>query len=99
MGNLAGREPYAGGSIYRATKHDVRAFSGALLREVVDTPIRVTEIQPGAYSCLTLADKQEPLTRLERQVWLRPSSRLFASVETSPLPTRSTRVSNHVRVT
>ncbi|KAI0781005.1 NAD-P-binding protein [Trametes elegans] len=47
IGSVAGREPYAGGSIYCATKHAVRAFSGALLREVVDTPIRVTEIQPG----------------------------------------------------
>ncbi|KAI0831237.1 NAD(P)-binding protein [Trametes gibbosa] len=47
IGSIAGREPYAGGSIYCATKHAVRAFSGALLREVVDTPIRVTEIQPG----------------------------------------------------
>ncbi|KAH9901319.1 NAD-P-binding protein [Cubamyces lactineus] len=47
IGSIAGREPYAGGSIYCATKHAVRAFTGALMREVVDTPIRVTEIQPG----------------------------------------------------
>ncbi|KII88548.1 hypothetical protein PLICRDRAFT_110839 [Plicaturopsis crispa FD-325 SS-3] len=47
IGSIAGREPYAGGSIYCATKHAVNAFSGALLRELVDTPIRVTEIQPG----------------------------------------------------
>lgn len=42
-----GREPYIGGSIYCATKHAVRAFTNSLLKEVVDTPIRVTEIQPG----------------------------------------------------
>lgn len=47
LGSVAGREAYAGGSIYCATKHAVRAFSGALLREVVDTNIRVTEIEPG----------------------------------------------------
>ncbi|KAG6376133.1 NAD(P)-binding protein [Boletus reticuloceps] len=47
LGSIAGREPYAGGSIYCATKHAVNAFTGALLRELVDTPIRVTEIQPG----------------------------------------------------
>ncbi|KAL5490357.1 hypothetical protein ACEPAI_5190 [Sanghuangporus weigelae] len=47
IGSVAGREPYAGGSIYCATKHAVRAFTGSLLRELVDTPIRVTEIQPG----------------------------------------------------
>lgn len=27
----------------------MNAFTGALMREVVDTPIRVTEIQPGMY--------------------------------------------------
>jgi len=47
LGSIAGREPYAGGSVYCATKAAVRAFTGSLLREVVDTPIRVTEIQPG----------------------------------------------------
>ncbi|KAH7889712.1 NAD(P)-binding protein [Phlebopus sp. FC_14] len=47
LGSIAGREPYAGGSIYCATKHAVNAFTGALMRELVDTPVRVTEIQPG----------------------------------------------------
>jgi len=47
IGSVAGRESYAGGAIYCATKHAVRAFTGSLLREVVDTPIRVTEVQPG----------------------------------------------------
>jgi len=47
LGSIAGIEPYAGGSIYCATKHAVNAFSGSLLRELVNTPIRVTEIQPG----------------------------------------------------
>lgn len=47
IGSVAGREPYVGGSIYCATKHAVRAFTGALLRELVETQIRVTEIQPG----------------------------------------------------
>lgn len=49
VGSVAGREPYAGGSIYCATKHAVNAFSGSLLRELVDTNIRVTEIQPGNF--------------------------------------------------
>lgn len=47
LGSVAGREAYAGGSIYCATKFAVNAFGGALLREVVNTNIRVTEIQPG----------------------------------------------------
>ncbi|KAI5476942.1 hypothetical protein MNV49_007043 [Pseudohyphozyma bogoriensis] len=41
LGSLAGREPYAGGGIYCATK------TGSLLRELVSTKIRVTEIDPG----------------------------------------------------
>lgn len=47
LGSVAGREAYVGGGIYCATKHAVRSFTGSLLREVVDTNIRVTEIQPG----------------------------------------------------
>lgn len=47
IGSIAGREPYAGGGIYCATKHAVRSFTGTLLRELVNTKIRVSEVQPG----------------------------------------------------
>ncbi|WVQ71411.1 hypothetical protein IAR50_000947 [Cryptococcus sp. DSM 104548] len=47
LSSIAGREPYAGGSIYCATKHALAAISGSLLRELVNTPIRVSEVQPG----------------------------------------------------
>jgi len=47
LGSIAGREAYAGGSIYCATKFAVHAFNTCLRAELVDTPIRVTEIQPG----------------------------------------------------
>ncbi|GAA5925424.1 uncharacterized protein JCM15063_005023 [Sporobolomyces koalae] len=47
LGSIAGKEPYVGGSIYCATKHAVSAFNGSLLRELVSTPIRVTQICPG----------------------------------------------------
>ncbi|KAG2368529.1 NAD(P)-binding protein [Suillus spraguei] len=40
LGSIAGREAYAGGSIYCATKHAVNAFTGSLMKELVDTPIR-----------------------------------------------------------
>jgi 3-hydroxy acid dehydrogenase/malonic semialdehyde reductase len=52
LGSIAGREAYAGGSIYCATKFAVHAFNTCLRAELVDTPIRVTEIQPGASSNL-----------------------------------------------
>ncbi|TIA91584.1 hypothetical protein E3P99_00993 [Wallemia hederae] len=47
IGSIAGIEPYANGSIYCSTKHAVRAFTTSLAKELVATPIRVTEIQPG----------------------------------------------------
>ncbi|KAL1736113.1 hypothetical protein EV714DRAFT_198751 [Schizophyllum commune] len=47
IGSIGSREPYAGGAIYTATKHAVKAFTGSLMRELVDTRVRVSEIQPG----------------------------------------------------
>ncbi|KAK4103560.1 NAD(P)-binding protein [Parathielavia hyrcaniae] len=47
IGSIAGREPYAGGSIYCATKAAVRSFTDALRKELIDTRIRVMEIDPG----------------------------------------------------
>ncbi|KAH6635230.1 hypothetical protein B0J18DRAFT_442677 [Chaetomium sp. MPI-SDFR-AT-0129] len=47
VGSIAGREPYAGGSIYCATKAAVRSFSDALRKELIDTRIRVMEVDPG----------------------------------------------------
>jgi len=47
IGSIAGREPYAGGSIYCATKAAVRSFSDALRKELVSTRIRVMVVDPG----------------------------------------------------
>lgn len=47
IGSIAGREGYPGGSIYCATKAAVRTFTDALRRELIDTRIRVMEIDPG----------------------------------------------------
>ncbi|GJN90569.1 hypothetical protein Rhopal_003581-T1 [Rhodotorula paludigena] len=47
LGSIAGKEPYAGGAIYTATKHAVHAFNGSLLRELVGYNIRVSQICPG----------------------------------------------------
>lgn len=47
LGSVAGREGYPGGSIYCATKHALRAFTDAMRKELIDTKIRVMEIQPG----------------------------------------------------
>lgn len=47
IGSIAGREGYPGGSIYCATKAAVRTFTDALRKELIDTRIRVMEIDPG----------------------------------------------------
>ena len=47
LGSIAGREAYPGGSIYNATKFAVAGFTSALLKELVATQIRVSEVQPG----------------------------------------------------
>ncbi|KAI9168189.1 hypothetical protein H9P43_007561 [Blastocladiella emersonii ATCC 22665] len=47
IGSVAGKQPYANGSIYCATKHAVEAFSRALTQELVATPLRVGLIAPG----------------------------------------------------
>ncbi|KAE9962332.1 hypothetical protein BLS_000468 [Venturia inaequalis] len=47
IGSIAGREGYASGSVYCATKAAVRTFTDALRRELIGTRIRVMEIDPG----------------------------------------------------
>ncbi|KAI9227696.1 MAG: short-chain dehydrogenase [Piptocephalis tieghemiana] len=47
IGSIAGLEAYPRGSLYCATKYALHALSQSLRHELVNTPIRVTEIQPG----------------------------------------------------
>jgi 3-hydroxy acid dehydrogenase/malonic semialdehyde reductase len=47
VGSIAGREGYAGGSVYCASKAAVRTFTDALRRELIATRVRVIEIDPG----------------------------------------------------
>ena len=47
IGSIAGTRPYAGGTLYAASKHAVHGFSEALRLDYVDSGIRVTEIMPG----------------------------------------------------
>ncbi|MCJ2541617.1 SDR family oxidoreductase [Thermostichus vulcanus] len=47
IGSIAGRQPYPGGNVYCASKAAVRAISEGLKLDLLGTPIRVTEIQPG----------------------------------------------------
>ena len=47
VGSIAGHESYAGGSIYSATKHAVKAFSEATKKDLHGTNIRVSMVSPG----------------------------------------------------
>lgn len=47
IGSIAGDVAYAGGSVYCATKAAVKALSDGLRIDLVDTPVRVTNIKPG----------------------------------------------------
>ena len=47
IGSIAGDAAYAGGSVYCATNAAVKALSDGLRIDLVDTPLRVTNIKPG----------------------------------------------------
>lgn len=47
IGSIAGDAAYAGGSVYCATKAAVKALSDGLRIDLVDTPLRVTNVKPG----------------------------------------------------
>ncbi len=48
IGSIAGKACYAGGNVYAATKHAVRAISQSLRLDLIGKNIRVSEVQPGA---------------------------------------------------
>jgi len=47
IGSIAGDAAYPGGSVYCATKSAVKALTDGLRIDLVDTPLRVTNIKPG----------------------------------------------------
>ncbi|KVW33405.1 SDR family NAD(P)-dependent oxidoreductase [Burkholderia ubonensis] len=47
LGSVAGTYPYPGGNVYGATKAFVRQFSLNLRADLIGTPLRVTDIEPG----------------------------------------------------
>ena len=54
IGSIAGRDGYPGGSIYCATKAAVRTFTDSLRKELIDTRIRVIEIDPGQVETVSI---------------------------------------------
>jgi NADP-dependent 3-hydroxy acid dehydrogenase YdfG len=47
IGSIAGSQVYPGGNVYCATKHAVNAITKGLRIDLVDTPIRVSAVDPG----------------------------------------------------
>ena len=47
IGSIAGHEVYAGGNVYCATKHAVDALTKGMRIDLVETPIRVSTVDPG----------------------------------------------------
>jgi NADP-dependent 3-hydroxy acid dehydrogenase YdfG len=47
IGSIAGHEVYPGGNVYCATKHAVNALTKGMRIDLVDTPIRVSTVDPG----------------------------------------------------
>lgn len=47
IGSTAGEWPYPGGNVYGATKAFVRQFSLNLRADLLGTPVRVTDVEPG----------------------------------------------------
>ena len=48
IGSVAGQDCYQNGNVYSATKHAVRAISKSMRLDLAGSPVRVTEIAPGA---------------------------------------------------
>lgn len=47
IGSIAGHEVYPGGNVYCATKHAVDALTKGLRMDLVETPVRVSTVDPG----------------------------------------------------
>lgn len=47
IGSIAGRELYPGGNVYCASKHAVDAVTKGMRIDLVDTPIKVSTVDPG----------------------------------------------------
>ena len=63
LGSVAGRLVYPGGAVYCATKFAVRALNDGLRMDLLGTPIRVSNVEPGMvdteFSLVRLGDAQK----------------------------------------
>jgi 3-oxoacyl-[acyl-carrier protein] reductase len=88
IASLAGRNGFAGGTAYTASKHAVLGFSRSLMLEVRKQDIRVVAICPGSVDTL-LMQKQEMLKPDTARI-LQPEDVAETVVDVLRLPARAT---------
>lgn len=87
VASLAGKNGFAGGTGYTATKHAVLGFSKSLMMEVRKSGIRVMAVCPGSVATTMLAD--QPMLPVNAERILRPEDVADTIVAALTLPGRA----------
>ena len=87
VASLAGRNGFAGGTAYAASKHGVLGFSRSLMLEVRKEGIRVVTICPGSVDTGML--RGQPMLKSEPERILRPEDVADAILHAVQLPDRA----------
>lgn len=87
VSSLAGRNGFAGGTAYTASKHAVLGFSRSLMLEVRKEGIRVVTICPGSVDTGMLRD--QPMLKSDPERILRPEDVADAILHAAQLPGRA----------
>ena len=87
VASLAGRNGFAGGTAYAASKHGVLGFSRSLMLEVRKEGIRVVTICPGSVDTGML--RRQPMLKSEPERILRPEDVADAILHAVQLPNRA----------
>jgi 3-oxoacyl-[acyl-carrier protein] reductase len=87
VASLAGRNGFAGGTAYTASKHAVLGFARSLMLEVRKDGVRVVTVCPGSVDTDMLVD--QPMLTPNRERILRPEDVADAILHTVRLPGRA----------
>jgi 3-oxoacyl-[acyl-carrier protein] reductase len=87
VASLAGRNGFAGGTAYTASKHGVLGFSRSLMLEVRKDGVRVVAVCPGSVDTALLRD--QPMLKSDPQRILRPEDVAETIVHAIRLPERA----------